>query len=225
MYEKKVVGRLVSSVVEGFGSMIGILVSQETLEREFASPGDPPTGPYLLRFPQAVDQKAVANSVEKELVANGAQVYLVSELVEQGMAWLNMIRILQAFLAFGLVVGIAGLAVVAARAVYQRRQDIGTLRALGFRRGMVLAYLLVESSFVSLLGILLGVAVGTLAGYGVYISYVKDDIGGSFAFPALEVGGLAVVVYLAGLAFTFLPALRAASASLSRSCRHCAPPR
>ena len=84
---------------------------------------------------------------------------------------------------------------------------------------MVLAYLLVESSFVSLLGILLGVAVGTLAGYGVYISYVKDDIGGSFAFPALEVGGLAVVVYLAGLAFTFLPALRAATLAPAEALR------
>ena len=136
---------------------------------------------------------------------------LVSELVEQSCAWLNSLRILQAFLAFGLVVGIAGLAVVAARAVYQRRQDIGTLRALGFRRGMVLAYLLVESSFVSLLGILLGVGVGALAGYGVYLSYIKDDIGGSFGFPLLEVGGLVAIVYIAGLIFTFLPALRAAN--------------
>ena len=189
--------------------MIGILVGQETFEREFASQGDTPAGTYLLRISDAVDQKQVANAVEKELIANGAQVYLVSELVEQSMAWLNSLRILQAFLAFGLVVGIAGLAVVAARAVYQRRQDIGTLRALGFRRGMVLAYLLVESSFVSLLGILLGVGVGALAGYGVYLSYIKDDIGGSFGFPLLEVAGLVAIVYVAGLVFTFLPALRA----------------
>ena len=211
VYEKKVVGRLVSSAVEGFDSMGGILVSQEALEREFASQGERPTGPYLLRISDEVDRKAVANSVEKELIANGAQVYLVSELVELSMAWLSIIRILQAFLAFGLVVGIAGLAVVAARAVYQRRQDIGTLRALGFRRGMVLAYLLVESSVVSLLGILLGVAAGTLAGYGMYLRYVKDDVGGAFSLPVAEMAALVFFVYLAGLAFTFLPALAAAA--------------
>ena len=211
VYEKRVIGRLVSSSVGGLDSMAGVLVSRETLEREFASQVGAATGPYLLRLRDDVDQKAVANSVEKELIENGAQVYLVSELVEASMAWLNSLRILQAFLAFGLVVGIAGLAVVAARAIYQRRQEIGTLRALGFRRGMVLAYLLVESSFVTLLGILLGVGAGTLAGYGVYVSYIKDDVGGSFSFPVLEVGGLAALVYIAGLVFTFLPAMRAAA--------------
>ena len=59
--------------------------------------------------------------------------------------------------------------------------------------------------------ILLGVGVGALAGYGVYLSYIKDGIGGSFGFPLLEVGGLVAIVYIAGLIFTFLPALRAAN--------------
>ena len=211
VYEKTVAGRLASSIVEGMDSLLGIVVSASTLESEFSLPGGPPTGPYLLRIRDGVDQKAVANAVEKELVDTGAQVFLVSELIEEGMAWIDLLRILQAFLAFGLVVGIAGLAVVAARAVYQRRQDIGTLRALGFRQGMVLAYLLVESSFVSLLGLLLGVGAGTLAGYGAYLSFVEPDIGGPFRFPVLDVFGFVALVYLAGLVFTFLPAARAAA--------------
>ena len=210
VYEKMVIGRLVSSPLWRAPTS-GILISQEALEGEFSSVGGVPKGPYLLHLAQGVDQKAVANSIEKELIVSGAQVHLVSELLEQAMSWFNLIRIIQGFLAFGLVVGIAGLGVVAARAVYQRKQDIGTLRALGFRRGMVLAYFLVESSFVALLGILLGVAAGTLAGYGMYLNDIKEDIGGSFVFPALEIGGLVAIVYLAALAFTFLPALRAAS--------------
>jgi len=210
VYEKRVIGRLVSSPLWQ-SPMSGILISQEALEGEFGSVGGVPAGSYLLHLAEGVDRKAVANSIEKELIANGAQVHLVTELLEQSMSWFNLIRIIQGFLAFGLVVGIAGLGVVAARAVYQRKQDIGTLRALGFRRGMVLAYFLVESSFVALLGILLGVAAGTLAGYGMYLNEVKEDIGGSFVFPALELGGLVAVVYLAAVAFTFLPALRAAS--------------
>ena len=219
VYEKRVVARLVSSVVEGTDSLAGIIVSRETLEREFAAQIDAPTGPYLLRFRDDIDHKVVANSIEKELIDNGAQVNLVSELVEQSASWLNILRILQAFLALGLIVGIAGLAVVAARAVFQRKQEIGTLRALGFRKGMVLAYMLVESSFVTLLGVLLGVAVGTLAGYGVYVSYIKDDIGGPFGFPAVEVLGLAALVYVAGLVFTLLPALGAASTTPAEALR------
>ena len=210
-YEKKVIGRLVSSAVQGLDSLDGIITTRETLLKEFSLRGDAPAGRYLLRFQDDVDPKSLANSIEKELIQAGAQVYLVSDLVEQSMAWMNLIRILQAFLAFGLVVGIAGLAVVAARAVYQRRQDIGTLRALGFGKGMVLGYLLVESSLVSLLGIVLGVVVGAISGYGIYLTYIKDDIGGGFGLPVLELSVLAAGIYLAGLVFTFLPALRAAS--------------
>ena len=210
VYEKRVVGRLVGGPL-WWTPISGILISQEALEGEFSSVGGVPEGPYVLHLAQGVDQKAVANSMEKELIANGAQVHLVTELLEEAMSWFNFIRIIQGFLAFGLLVGIAGLGVVAARAVYQRKQDICTLRALGFRRGMVLAYFLVESSFVALLGILLGVAAGTLAGYAMYLNDVRQDIGGSFAFPALELGGLVALVYLVALAFTFLPALRAAS--------------
>ena len=122
----------------------------------------------------------------------------------------GVIRIIQGFMAFGLLVGIAGLGVVSARAVYQRKEQIGTLRALGFRREMVLAYFLVEASFVAMLGILLGVAAGTLAGFRMYLSEIRDDIGGPFSFPAMEVGGLVALVYIAAMAFTIASAIRAA---------------
>ena len=38
-------------------------------------------------------------------------------------------------MALGLVVGVAALGVISARAVVERRQQIGVLRAIGFRRG------------------------------------------------------------------------------------------
>ena len=208
-YEKRIAGRMSGTAIDWL--LQGVLMSGRTIENEFAVSPDAPPATYLLKFAPGTEQKSVANSIEKELIANGAQVRLVSELLELSTSWLNLIRIMQGFIALGLLVGVAGLAVVAARAVHQRRHDVGTLRALGFRRGMVLSYLLAESSFVSLLGIGLGVAAGTLAGYGMYLTYIKDEIGGSFVFPVPEVGVLVSVVYVSGLLFTLLPALRAAS--------------
>jgi len=76
---------------------------------------------------------------------------------------------------------------------------------------MVLAFFLVEASLVALLGMLLGVATGTLAGFRMYFSDIKEDIGGPFMFPAMEVGGLVALVYIAAMAFTIASALRAAS--------------
>ena len=61
--------------------------------------------------------------------------------------------------------------------------------------------------------------VGTLAGYGMYLNYIKDDVGGDFVFPVLEIGGLAATVYVVGMAFTFLPALRAANLTPAEALR------
>ena len=65
-------------------------------------------------------------------------------------------------MGLGLIVGVAALGVISARAVVERRQHIGVLRALGFRRGMVEATFLLESSFVALTAIVVGTALGLL---------------------------------------------------------------
>ena len=46
-------------------------------------------------------------------------------------------RLIQGFMGLGLIVGVAALGVISARAVVERRQQIGVLRAIGFRRRMI----------------------------------------------------------------------------------------
>ena len=65
-------------------------------------------------------------------------------------------RLIEGFLGLGLIVGVAALGVVTARAVVERRQQIGVLRAIGFQRRMVQASLLLESSFIALTAIIVG---------------------------------------------------------------------
>ena len=69
-------------------------------------------------------------------------------------------RLIQGFMGLGLVVGVAALGVISARAVVERRQQIGVLRAIGFRRGMVQAVFLIESSFIALTSIVAGTVLG-----------------------------------------------------------------
>ena len=59
-------------------------------------------------------------------------------------------------MGLGLIVGVAALGVISARAVVERRQQIGVLRAIGFRRGMVQLSFLLESSFIALTAIVVG---------------------------------------------------------------------
>ena len=120
-------------------------------------------------------------------------------------------RLIQGFMGLGLIVGVAALGVISARAVVERRQQIGVLRAIGFRRGMVQAVFLIESSFIALTSIL----VGTLLGLVLAADIIRDTQKqpswenltlvvpwGSFALIFL-------LVYVVALAATFVPALRA----------------
>ena len=209
-YRKRIVGRSAGSPL-GPWVILGIYISYEALGSEFPRLRDKAPETYLLRFEEGVDQKAIANSIEKKLISYGTQVKVFTEEDARWFGFLrSILRILQGFLAFGLLVSVAGLAIVSARSVYQRRAEIGTLRALGFPRKMVAAYFLLESSFVALLGILIGVGTATLAWYIMSLQEFDDDFN-TFSMPAVEIGALVALVYLVSLAFTILPAIHAAS--------------
>jgi len=68
----------------------------------------------------------------------------------------------RATLGLGLIVGIAALGVISARAVVERRQQIGILRALGFRKRMIELSFLIESSFIALSAILVVTGLGVI---------------------------------------------------------------
>src|SRR5437773_10114462 len=82
---------------------------------------------------------------------------LISDFIQIGQSFLG---IFEAFLALGLVVGIAGLGIISIRSVVERRKEIGVLRAIGFRKRMILAAFLLENSYVALLGIMIGIILG-----------------------------------------------------------------
>jgi len=56
--------------------------------------------------------------------------------------------------------------VIAFRAVVERRQQLGMLRAMGFQRSMVQNAFVLESAIVVVLGVLAG------AGFGLILSYI-----------------------------------------------------
>ena len=74
-----------------------------------------------------------------------------------------ILLIFQAYLSLGLIVGIAGIGVVTYRSVSERSTEIGMLRALGFRKSMVMYGMLTEMGWVSLLGMLNGAVVGVVS--------------------------------------------------------------
>jgi len=99
--------------------------------------------------------------------------------------------------------------VIATRSVVERRQQIGMLRAIGFKRRMVLATFLLESSFVAVLGTGIGMVLGLLLGHQVVNYFGKTDPGLQFVIPWGEVSLIVIGAYLASLLTTYLPAWQA----------------
>jgi putative ABC transport system permease protein len=189
----------------------GILINAEALREDFGADRFHIPTMYLLGLESGADDQAIAAAIEREFVEAGVQALSIGGILEEEQQWLGFLRIIQGFLAFGLFVGVAGLAVVATRAVHQRRRDIGTLRALGFRRGMILGYFLVESSIVALIGILLGTGIGSLASIIIYRYVLPEAASIEFFYPTTAIVLTSLGIFVVALAFTVIPAIRASN--------------
>jgi putative ABC transport system permease protein len=206
-----VIGVLADSVPTG---MTGIWTSQKTLTPVFGDRVLPTT--YLFKVKPGVDPAATAKTLQNVFMANSLKADSMQKLLNQMIGGnLVMDRLVEGFLALGLVVGVAALGVVTARAVVERRQQIGVLRAIGFQRRMVQACLLLESSFVALTAILVGTGLGLIVAHNVISSSAGTYAAGSGVtltvdVPWLTLGVIFLSVYLVALATTLIPARYAA---------------
>jgi putative ABC transport system permease protein len=150
-------------------TMAGITTSQATLAPAFGDRVRPTT--YLFALRKGVDAKATAKRLETAFLMNGMEADAMSKLLRDAVsASLTFNRLIMGFMGLGLIVGVAALGVISARAVVERRQQIGVLRAIGFRRRMIQLSFLFESSFIALTSIV----VGTLLGLAVAFNVIYD---------------------------------------------------
>lgn len=191
-------------------SSASIMTSKQVLDD--ASPFPVPITSYRFRLADGVDAPAVSKAIEAAFLEHGmSSVVGAEELEREAGAGRAFGRLFTGFMALGLLVGIAALGIVSTRAVVERRQQIGVLRAIGYRRGMVLLSFLLESSFVSLLGTLLGATLGIILAWQAFTGIAAEE--GvetlSFAVPWGEIAFILVVTYAFSMLATYLPARQA----------------
>jgi putative ABC transport system permease protein len=190
--------------------MSGIWTSQRSVERAFGDRVLPTI--HLFKLKPGVDPKATAQRLESAFVANGMQADSLKEVLSDLVAAnVTMNRLVMGFMGLGLIVGVAALGVITARAVVERRQQIGVLRAIGFRRRMVQLSFLLESSFVALTSITVGTVLGLVVAHNVISDSQSTPSWQNLSFdvPWTNLVIIFLAVYLVALATTFAPALRA----------------
>lgn len=160
--------------------------------------------------PADVTDAEIAKQLETQFVSYGLSTIVLKDTVEQIMSMVaSIMQLMEIFLGIGLVVGIAGLGIITIRNVAERKQEIGVMRAIGFQRDMVLKSFLLETSYVSLLGIVMGVILGLA------LSWKLFEWGGfaqtsEFVIPWFDVALVLTVAFVVTLLATLPPSLRAA---------------
>ena len=164
---------------------------------------------YYLALRRGVDAAAFASALEARFLDRGAEASSIDELMDEAFAMTNqMFLLFEGYLALGLLVGIAGIAVVMIRAVRERRRPIGTLRAIGFPAKTVGRSFGIETGFIALQGTIIGASLALLTLYTLVSR--SDAMGdGTFSVPWLPLVVLLVGTVGASLLATVAPAVSA----------------
>jgi len=163
---------------------------------------------YFFQLAPGVDPGEVRALLEEKFFAEGLlTVDIREEITTQFDAAQRVLLLMQAYLAIGLLVGVTGLGVITIRAVVERRQEIGVMRALGFTRRMVRNVFLLEIALIAAMGIAIGVGLGVVLAQRVWEVYFSSIA--VFTIPWLHLAAVAGVAALFALVATAGPALRA----------------
>jgi len=195
--------RVIGILYEQFAQ--GLWVSSSTVKADF---GIDAASLFYFNLRAGVDVTQAGHDLERYFIAYQLITVDIQAVIDSILeTTMGVFNLLQAYLALGLIVGIAGLGVITMRNVVERRQETGALRALGFRKSMVLKSFLFELSFIALTGIAMGVALGVALSYDLYLRFFANQA--AFVIPwdrLLLLGGIA---FIGAVLATASPAIRA----------------
>jgi putative ABC transport system permease protein len=173
---------------------------------------------WFIKAAPGVGANRLSRAVEQKYQGVGLDARPVRAIFEESATvQRTFVGLFQLLLKLGLVIGISGLAIAAVRTVLERRHSVGVMRALGFKRWMVGASLVLESLLVATLGCAVGLGAGL---FGTSLLVGEQLPGFAFAADWPQVLSALAIVYGAVFLFTLFPAARAATLRPAESVRY-----
>ncbi|MGH2510727.1 MAG: FtsX-like permease family protein, partial [Ktedonobacteraceae bacterium] len=150
-------------------SHFGLYLSQAAFPNIQVDASTPNQQTYFLKVAPGQDTRALALQLGSAFLDNG----LETTVLEDAIWSVRGPRILLSDVLLGVVgltllLGVAALAIIGTRAVVERRQQIGMLRALGCQRHLIQGAFLCESFFVGSAGSLSGVTLGLILSNNIF---------------------------------------------------------
>jgi putative ABC transport system permease protein len=186
--------------------LVGLAGSTEALS-PFGTSGAGTT--ILIGLKPGAEALTTARTIERAVYATGADVTPIADLLVEARRGISFVTFIYIIFGVGLFVGVAGLGILAVRAVTERKRSIGLLRAMGYSSRSVILGMLTEATLTATCGLVVGLGGGLVAGTFVARELAGIPPGAAFAVDTSALFGMVVFVYAAVLLVTIGPSVQA----------------
>ena len=207
-------------IIDGkIGSFQALYANQPTIDAVYPAAT---TTSYYVALKDPKNATKTAKKIESSLLQNGFQATSIRDEIRDAQRQESgFLYIIEGFIGLGLIVGMAAIGVIAFRSVVERRQQIGVMRALGYRSEMVSLSFMVETAFVVGMGILTGVGLGLQLAYKV----VNDPNQGfspdvAFVIPWSIILLIVALTIVVAMLMTWIPARQASRIAPAEALRY-----
>ncbi len=186
-------------------------------------PAQPEAQTYYFKVAPGQDKRALALALGSAYLDNGLETTVLEDAIWQARGpRILLSNVLLGVVGMTLLLGIAALAITGTRAVVERRQQIGMLRALGCGRRLIQGAFLLESFLVGALGSILGIVLGLILANNVFAAnfFEQYQTGLTFSIPWQQLGIIIGVSFFASLLGALLPAWQAGRIAPAEALRY-----
>jgi putative ABC transport system permease protein len=169
-----------------------------------------------------------ASALTAQLRHEGFQVQSLEIIVQVANRVVTAVTVMFTLIGgIALLVATIGIANTMVMAIYERTREIGILKAMGASPGEIRQMFMLEAGFIGLIGGVIGLLLGWLAGLGlnqvipIYLRYRELPARGDFFVVTLTLAaGVILFATFIGLVAGLLPAQRAAKLDPLQALRH-----
>jgi putative ABC transport system permease protein len=120
----------------------------------------------------------------------------------------QLLGLIYGLLALSVIIAAVGIVITLLLSVYERRRELGLLRAVGMTRSQVRTSVRWESVITSLIGAVAGVILGLGLGFVIILSLADEGLS-NYAFPVGGIVSILILSFIVGVLASVYPAYRA----------------
>lgn len=176
---------------------------------------DAPIQRLWLRYREGVDVVAVTGLIQDSIETRGDFHYIAGAQVriQVGRVLDTLLLIVTMLLGVAVIIALVGVGNTLSLSVIERARESAILRAMGLTRGQMRRMLALEGVLIALVGVVLGIGLGTAYGMLGTLTIFGDTFGIALAVPWERIGAITLIGILAGVLASVLPARTALKVS------------